>query len=110
MNGLSFWERLRLPDYTNPEQVRHGTIRFDYSKCNGCFLCRASCPADAISKKGDQPFFKAGISECIFCGNCRAICPRQAIALESPYRYSLYFKTIDHLGPKPPAGCGDPPE
>ena len=102
MRSLTFWERIRVPDYADVEQVRHGTIRVDESKCSKCFLCRAACPAGAITEEGGRPVFKAGEAECIFCGACQAICPQGAVSLERPYRYTLFFKTLDHLEPKLP--------
>ena len=102
MKKISFGEKIRIPDYADLDQIRHATIRFDYSKCNSCYLCQAACPASAISKKDDRPYFRAGLSECMFCGNCQAICPREAVTLAIPYQYSGCFKTIDHLTPKPP--------
>ncbi len=102
MSNISFGERMRIPDYSNPDHVSHGTIRFDYSICTACFLCRAACPANAITIQDDKPFFADDESECIFCGNCLAICLRGVISLDRAYKYSFIYKTIDHLPAKPP--------
>ncbi|MBU2547692.1 MAG: 4Fe-4S binding protein [Proteobacteria bacterium] len=102
METVEFWERIRIPDYTDPEQVRHGTIGIDHETCQGCFLCQAVCPASAITRGEGRPLFVAGSSECIFCGNCAAICPVGAINLIDPYRYRGRFATIGHCDPQKP--------
>ena len=102
MKGLTLWERLRVPDYTDRAEVVYGTIAFDLDRCNRCFLCRAACPAGAILRREDGPAFVAGESECIFCGNCAAVCPEAAISLVRPYAYTGCFKTLDRSPPSLP--------
>jgi NADH-quinone oxidoreductase subunit F len=51
-------------------------------ECNGCLLCKAKCPVDAIagSKKERHVIDQ---QKCIRCGVCREVCNRDAVAVSA---------------------------
>ena len=51
----------------------------DKSKCEGCGLCIAVCPVDAIEIVNNKAIIK---DTCIACGACVAVCPNEAIDLQ----------------------------
>ncbi len=44
-------------------------------RCDGCGLCAAQCPADAIDRENPR---LTDLERCISCGHCISICPRKA--------------------------------
>lgn len=75
---------------TKPFDRFRGKITFDKSKCIGCGLCRAYCPAECIKlswrrskfvvkgvehQKIIHPIQEINIGKCISCGQCVDICP-----------------------------------
>ncbi|MGC8491682.1 MAG: nitroreductase family protein [Syntrophobacteraceae bacterium] len=94
---IGIGERLSIPNYKNPSQIRMGEVAFDHEKCTGCGECGRICPADSIRIQNKKPFMTES-AECIACGDCMAICPKEAIRLRAGYRFSKHYKTIDHSG------------
>ena len=84
---------------------RHILHRYEngLEKCNGCSLCAAACPADAIfvesSENTDEKRFSPGeryastyeinMLRCIYCGFCEDACPTEAITLGDQYELSF---------------------
>ena len=59
------------------------TFFIDSGACNGCTLCKRSCPVDAIS--GDtKALHSIDKSACISCGVCRESCKQDAIRVVAP--------------------------
>ncbi|MEW6443942.1 MAG: 4Fe-4S binding protein [bacterium] len=103
MARLTVSERIRIPTYDDPQQIRWGEVGFDYEKCSGCGICSQACPAKAIVLEDKRPRMKPlGENNCMACGDCAAICPEGAIALKAGYSYSGYYKTIDQGDIQPP--------
>jgi ferredoxin len=103
MSKLTLKERIFIPTYDNIEELSPGEVEFDYEKCNACGICVEACPAGTIIMVDERPQMKPpGENECIFCGDCMAICPKDAISMKTPFRCTLFFKTIDHGEVKPP--------
>lgn len=55
-------------------------------RCNGCMLCKAVCPRDAILVDTDWRACNARIDEakCVECGLCERLCPRNRPVPLSP--------------------------
>jgi polyferredoxin len=52
-------------------------VRIERNKCNGCRICRRSCPALSI---GNEPSGRPSIElTCTRCGQCMDTCPQKAI-------------------------------
>ena len=103
MARFSFSEKVFIPTYNDPDQIKWGEVTFDYKKCNGCTICSQVCPSGAILMEDKRPIMKSrGDSECFACGDCIAICPEGAIRLKSAVHYRGYFKTIDQGKVEPP--------
>jgi nitroreductase/NAD-dependent dihydropyrimidine dehydrogenase PreA subunit len=100
-SSISVGERFSIPNYMDPGQTHWGELFFDYDKCNGCGSCERICPASSIELKDKKPMMADG-GGCMACGDCIAICPQEAIRMKSSYRFSQYFKTIDHSDLKLP--------
>ena len=97
MGRFSILEKILIPTYNDPDEIAAGTVEFDYEKCSGCSICVEACPADSIVFQDKKPYLKPkGVNECIACGDCVAICPEGAIHVTRGYRYTKYFKTVDH--------------
>jgi NAD-dependent dihydropyrimidine dehydrogenase PreA subunit len=82
MAYISFFEKIRIPTYDDPEQVQYGQVTIDNDKCTGCLLCIKLCPADVLVKEDGTPVMKKqGDHECMACADCAAACPENAIYL-----------------------------
>ena len=61
-------------------------LDYDYKKCNGCGICVALCPTEALSLGPvieiatglDAPPVLIDLEKCVFCGMCAAFCPVDA--------------------------------
>lgn len=108
MGNISLRERWRIPNYDDPQDVRHGVVEILPEKCTACTLCEKYCPANALVVEGKTVRMKTAIENwCTFCGACVAICPVDAIKMISGNESEGYFKTIDHGEPAPPRLCED---
>lgn len=58
------------------------TYTIDAALCQGCGLCKAECPASAISGERKQPHV-IDVDLCVHCGNCVDTCAFGAIKGES---------------------------
>ena len=97
MARFSVLEKILVPTYDDPDEVTPGQVAFDHEKCAGCSLCVQACPADTLLFEDKKPYLKPpGKNECVACADCVAICPEGAIQLTRGYRFTKYFKTIDH--------------
>lgn len=92
---ISFMEKITIPDYIDPQQMKTGEMVFDHDKCNGCTSCMRICPAASIEMKDKKATMAEG-ANCIACADCIAICPEDAISIKSSYKFSKCYKTIDH--------------
>lgn len=96
MGQFSFFEKILIPTYNDPNQMQMGEVEFDYEKCSGCPICVEVCPADSLLFRDEKPYLKPlGENGCIACGDCVAICPMGVIRLTKNYHFTKYFKTID---------------
>lgn len=103
MARFSFLDKVLIPTVGDQSEIESGEVEFDYDKCSSCSLCAQACPADSILFQDKKPALKTGImNECMACGGCVAICPEGAIRLTRSYRFSKYFRTIDHGPPTAP--------
>ena len=59
------------------------TFFIDSGTCNGCTLCKRSCPVDAISGE-TKALHSIDKSTCISCGVCREACRQDAILVAAP--------------------------
>jgi ferredoxin len=119
----SIFDRLRIPDYDSPKQMKTGKLKFDAEKCNECGICVSICPGGCLSTetttKVDMVSGKAkggkygipgvartkkGATLCIACYDCGAACPHDAISVESNFDPKYHFKRLtqasDMLYPK----------
>ncbi len=100
---ISLRERWRIPNYADPQEVRHGVVEVDPEECNACTLCEKYCPADALVVKEKTLRMKSSDeNNCMFCGACVVVCPRDAIKMVAGHEFEGYFKTIGHGKPSPP--------
>lgn len=97
MTYLTFFEKVSIPTYDDPEQLRFGEVSIDYEKCSGCLLCVKLCPADALESKDKKPVLKKpGRNECMACGDCAAFCSEDAIvSTKSLHCNSGKYKTLE---------------
>lgn len=97
MARFSLLDRILIPTYNDPGEMTLGEVAFDYEKCGGCSLCVQACPADTLLFEDKKPCMRPpGLNECMACADCVAICPEGAVQLTRGYRFTKYFKTIDH--------------
>jgi NADH:ubiquinone oxidoreductase subunit F (NADH-binding) len=57
------------------------TFSIDVDKCNGCTVCAAKCPANAIYGTRLQPFFIVD-EKCTGCGICYEVCKFSAVLVK----------------------------
>jgi 2-oxoglutarate ferredoxin oxidoreductase subunit delta len=61
-------------------------IKYDSSRCKGCYYCVNACPkkaitiTDALNSKGYN-IVAFNEDECISCGSCYRVCPDYAIEI-----------------------------
>lgn len=55
--------------------------RIDEEKCEGCGLCKKSCPAEAVSQVAEK-LYAIDESKCIQCNACFAACPDKFSAVQ----------------------------
>jgi formate hydrogenlyase subunit 6/NADH:ubiquinone oxidoreductase subunit I len=97
MARFSLLDKLLIPTVDDRNEIASGEVEFDYEKCSGCSLCVEACPADTLLFQDKKPHLKQGrMNECMACGDCVAICPEGAIRLTRSYKFSKFFRTIDH--------------
>jgi NADH-quinone oxidoreductase subunit F len=57
------------------------TFSIDAERCNGCTLCAARCPQDAVVGEKKKPHtITQGL--CIKCGICKDVCKRDAVLVQ----------------------------
>jgi ferredoxin len=99
---ISFWERLRIPSYDNPEHCSMGVLAIDYKKCNGCGLCVKACPACVLRVEGKgkdkKVLIKEHLPQCAACNDCMAICDAGAIEAVKPFDFLYRYKTVMREG------------
>jgi len=100
-SGISLGEKFTIPNYMDPQQTHWGELSFDYDKCNGCGSCEHICPASVIEMKEKKPVMTDG-GGFMACGDCMVICPQEVICMKLSYKFSQFFKTIDHSDMKLP--------
>jgi len=67
------------------------TLKYDYTRCNGCGICVSVCPTKALELGSipeiatglDAPPVTWNIDLCTFCGMCAAFCPVNAIKMDT---------------------------
>jgi len=103
MGYMTLLEMFRVPTYNDPKETILGRVDFDHARCTGCGICIQVCPAKALALVEKKAAMKdAPEDQCMFCGCCAAICPADAVIMERPYRWTSFYKTIEHGDPKPP--------
>lgn len=65
----------------------------DRERCASCGLCRAACPADAISARAPGLPMRVAAAVCKGCGACAAACPSGAASLKH-YRDAQIFAEL----------------
>jgi ferredoxin len=99
MAYLCWKDRLTVPTYDNPAQVRSGRVVVDVEKCNGCGMCVKVCPGSALCLEGEGGQKKARmidnpVTDCMSCNDCAAICERDAIGARGGCDYGLFYRTL----------------
>ncbi len=109
----SFFDRIRIPDYDSPKQMKTGDLNFDAALCRQCGVCIQLCPGgclltDAATKigiisgavKGGKygiphvATTRLGATLCVACFDCGAACPHGAISIKSNFNPGLHFKRL----------------
>lgn len=67
------------------------TVAINEKLCNGCGLCVAVCPYQAIAVVNILAEYSG--EPCFGCGHCQAVCPRQAVRVEG-LAVNLGLKTV----------------
>lgn len=71
--------------------IQNDKLIYEFNSCNGCDLCSAACPKEALKVQAPEPTletdprdFTLEIDEnlCVFCGTCAAACVYHALSLE----------------------------
>lgn len=89
---------LLLPWFASGRDLGPATV--NDSKCNGCNLCYAECPYDAIrmvQRSDDPAYSKLALinpAKCTACGICVGVCPTDAIHLKGGYRSEQVFNAL----------------
>jgi ferredoxin len=110
---LSFFDRIRIPDYDTTKQMQAGDLIFDPEKCKECGVCLQLCPGGCLetasTTKNDILSGKAkggkyglprvvttrrGGTMCIACFDCGAACPHGAISIKSNFNPGYHFKRL----------------
>lgn len=81
------------------------------SSCNGCGMCSAICPMDALSAYDDEVFIlKFKLSLCTGCGLCRQICGLDSITMDESICLADVindeWKTLMKVEKEQCEGCG----
>lgn len=74
----------KIPEFVRRFVAKRVQTRpvFDRKSCNGCGVCRDSCPAKVIAVR--DRLAAANLTECIRCYCCHELCPRKAISIKRP--------------------------
>lgn len=80
-------------------------LDYDYKKCNGCGICVALCPVNAlqlgpvieIATGLDAPPVLIDLDKCVFCGMCAAFCPVDAYRMTANDRDYKEMEEYPHL-------------
>ena len=95
---ISFWDRMRIPSYDNPEHCSMGDVSIDYEKCDCCGLCVKVCPIDVLYIEGKGKDRKLRVNEhlpqCAACNDCMAICERGAIKAVKSFEFMYRYKPV----------------
>lgn len=89
--------------------VPFGELSLDSSKCTGCGLCAASCPADALTvgtgKDGAhyQLLFKQ--DACVGCSKCVDVCPEKCLKLQRVLELDRIYASASELFRDDMLGC-----
>jgi len=103
MGYMTLLERFRIPTYNDPNETIRGRVDFDLARCTGCGMCVKICPASALELVDKKATMKEPPDDqCMFCGDCQAVCPVDAVIMKRPYRWTSFYKVIEHGEPKPP--------
>jgi formate hydrogenlyase subunit 6/NADH:ubiquinone oxidoreductase subunit I len=106
MSLISFWERIRIPSYDNPEHCMMAELSIDHDKCNCCGLCAKACPANVLYLEGKGKDRKLRIDphlqQCAACNDCMAICEQGAIEAVKSYDFLYRYKTVMREGLEAP--------
>ena len=105
MDTMTLLDKILIPTYDDPDELKCGEVEFNYKKCSGCNLCVQACPSNSIVMDSDEKKPRLKLppeNECIFCGDCMAICPEGAISMKSSYEATRFFKNIGHGEAKAP--------
>lgn len=104
MADLSFFDRLRIPNYFKSRQITGGLMTFDPAKCDGCGICSRICPSRCLLMSPKGPDGKKppptmaesapDVSMCITCGDCQAACPQAAIRVQRGFEAKFRFRKI----------------
>ncbi len=120
---LTLSDRLKVPAYDNPKEMRTGDLMFNPEICKECGICVQVCPAgsirtdtttktDIVSGKATGGKYgiprverlKKGATLCVACYCCGAACPHGAISIKTNfnpgYRFKRLTQTTDMLFPK----------
>ncbi len=92
-----------VPESQPPLKLENtrGRHVLDMSKCTGCSMCQAVCPANSIDMvfvEGNWPqnkrsrFPRIDLHKCTFCGLCVEYCPFSALSMTDLTGFELYTR------------------
>lgn len=113
MGYLTFFEKIKIPTYDNPEHMNAGVIEIDAAKCKQCGFCITACAGSCLvtdlcnrndlmtgkfkGKTGVPRVKKTANGQvlmCVACGVCGAACSHGAITQKSPFMPKYRLKKL----------------
>jgi len=98
MSLLSLLERLKVPDFYDPDQCIMAKVTIDYKRCNGCGMCATVCVAAALEMQGagkeKRPRMAEGNPQCVACNDCMAICEQGAISATEIHNFRYKYRRV----------------
>jgi ferredoxin len=119
---ISFWEKMRIPSYDNPEHCIMSELSIDQEKCNCCGLCVKACPINVLYLEGKGKNRKLRVNpnrptggqetgevrgQCVACNACMSICEQGAIKGLTSANYRYRYKQVMRGELAPPRTFND---
>ncbi len=121
MDDFTLKDKLTIPTYDDPRDMRSAELHFDPDKCKQCGICIQICPGgclrtDTLQKKdfmegrakvkdSGVPYLdsiKPGVALCIACFDCGTACPEGAISVKHNFNPRYYYKRISQTSDMEP--------